>query len=336
MKTVSRRTFFRGGGLAVLAAFFSWFRPNPTPITSKLVFNTQRRSRLAGSEWPTDKAFVGITDDDRSSVESATGLRHKLLRRFMPNIDRDILSDDVKVQSDLGRLYVVSFKPIQSGRVIRWQDFLNGYGGDWVRRQAGQLKAWGGNIIIAPFPEPEGGDEYVKFGGGSDRVASGPKCAGAFRRFADAVGHGANVRYSTAFVGYWVDEWAAGRADWMEGYYPGPDAVDYIGSDPYVWCAGSGHGDPPDRPTFAELTKGLCDIGKAKDKPVGLCEYGYPAESSRAAWLDGIDETLGNRNRIKFTSWFANLRECDWRIQDSASLSAWKRLLLSPEVALPV
>lgn len=45
-----------------------------------------------GAAWPTNQAYASITDDDRTAVENYTGIKHKALRRFMPDMDSDILA----------------------------------------------------------------------------------------------------------------------------------------------------------------------------------------------------------------------------------------------------
>lgn len=307
-----------------------------------LTYDVLRASRTEGARrvtpFPTNLVYVGITDDDRGPVESYTGVEHKLLRRFKPDIDSPFLTTEVQNETADGKMYVISFKPRLNGNAIPWENFCKpatqgGQGQSWITGQADALAAWGQNIILVFSPEPEGGDEYTTFGGGSNRTDAGPKYAAAYERvmtrFANA--GATNVRFSTASTGYWMNEWESGAASWMDGYYP--SSVNYLGSDPYVWCSGSGHGEPPDRPTFGQLTKGLCDKGQALGKDVGLVEFGYPVESSRASWIGGIEGILANRNRIKFLSYFSNDVECDFRLSDSASRDAWKDLLLSTEVA---
>jgi hypothetical protein len=68
-------------------------------------------SRRVGAAWPTSQAYACITDDDRTAVETYTGIQHKALRRFMPDMDSDILSQPVKDYATEGRLSVVSFQP---------------------------------------------------------------------------------------------------------------------------------------------------------------------------------------------------------------------------------
>lgn len=293
-----------------------------------------------GAEWPTEKTYIGITDDDRTPVENFSGMpKHRAIRRFKPHVDTPIFDSTAKTYAGQGRLPVISFKPVVNGVAKSHQQVTAGALNSQLDQLKDDLQSDGSNIVVCYCPEPESADEAARFGGGIDRYKVGPYFADAFRYCINRVGAQPNIRWAWCLTGYWMDELAFKRTDWVSAFNPGRK-VWYACSDPYNWCSGSGHGTPRSFPT---LISGLIRYAHDFDKEVGIMEFATFKDPKRPRWIDTVGPELAKHNRLKFACYFNNnttsAGECDWRLEvESAgvvgnpSLVAWKNLLAGVDV----
>jgi hypothetical protein len=202
--------------------------------------------------------------------------------------------------------------------LLRWGHEMNG---DWY--------AWSG--------ARNGGG--AKDGFGDPRKADGPeRYVAAFRyirRIFDEAG-AANVVWAWtpnvkfARTGPLGPLQIRGSEPWnaVANYYPGDDAVDWIGLDGYNWGgAGWQSFDQVFGATYAELRR------INADKPMLVGEFASAeAGGDKAAWIkESLAGLPAKYPRIRAVVWFDVKKEADWRIDSSpASLAAFKAAVAGP------
>ena len=186
---------------------------------------------------------------------------------------------------------------------------LSGRLDNFFRNFAQGAKAYGGEVILIPYSEFNGGwfPWGIFLGGNSPQ-----KHAEAFRyitRFFDDV---PNVKFA------WVPNTEAGRNDHLELAYPGDAYVDYVGVDGFNF-GGS------EEMTFDQLFGGTLTRLGSYGKPAMIFSMGTHAGAGKAAWItDALTIQLYKYPHVVGWLWFNEDKETDWRVwSDPQSLAAF-------------
>jgi mannan endo-1,4-beta-mannosidase len=103
----------------------------------------------------------------------------------------------------------------------------------------------------------------------------------------------------------------------IAAYYPGDDAVDWLGLDGYNWGDSRPWSSWQD---FADLFReSYAAVTALSDKPLMIAEIGC-AESggSKADWIrEAHRQVTASFPRVRAVVWFNLNKECDWRIESS-------------------
>lgn len=110
----------------------------------------------------------------------------------------------------------------------------------------------------------------------------------------------------------------------MAAYFPGDDAIDWVGLDGYNWGSSRPGGMWQSFPAlFSSGYKTICDLSS---HPVMIAETASSElGGNKAAWIREMFAALPVQfPRISSLVWFDIHKECDWRIESSAaSLAAF-------------
>ena len=176
-----------------------------------------------------------------------------------------------------------------------------------IGRAAARLKAFPGRMFLALHHEPE--NDVNPNGGGMTAKDFAAMYRHTVKRLrADGV---TNVVFVMVYMAY--EPWCV--QPWFTDLWPGDDAVDWVGMDPYLFAkpGGYGHGD------FAYLVNRTSDPRKWPgfytwvtrthgNKPLMVAEWGvyeYPADPEQKAWIfSTVAEQIGQFPRIKALVYF--------------------------------
>ncbi|MGQ9922014.1 MAG: glycoside hydrolase family 26 protein [Desulfobacca sp.] len=107
----------------------------------------------------------------------------------------------------------------------------------------------------------------------------------------------------------------------LEGYFPGPDQVDWLALDGYNW----GTSQTWSRwQSFAELFGEAYQrlLALAPEKPVMIAELGCAeAGGEKAMWLrQAFGEIISHFDKIQAVVWFHVNKECNWRLDSTPAV----------------
>jgi hypothetical protein len=225
--------------------------------------------------------------DELLALESAVGRPVDLIRWFQ-RWDDDADHPDAEQAMASGHRVHLSVRPAAGGGVvIPWRDLADAEPGT---QTYDDLVTWVDRMVALPEGsfvtlnhEPETTDSAPN-GGAADFVDMWRRWSALLDERGGSDLQTVWVMTGGAFSGPTADEW-----------YPGDDAVDVIGVDPYNWytCQGT------ERPwvDFADLLAAPLEYARGKDKPLAVAEFGSvedPAQPGRKAqWFrDAADFLL--------------------------------------------
>jgi hypothetical protein len=315
------RTHQVGLSLAALLASAITFGPQPMAVAaSTSIASTSiappptvpAKGLLFGAFEPT--AAGGTAADAVAARETQVGRTLGLDRSYWSWDDAqpgNIVTDDLAH----GRTPLMSIKPQKrTGTVISWASIAAGAVDADIERQADQLAAAPGGIILALHHEPEIASGY---GSASDYVAAFRHYVSVFRE------RGAS---NVAFAWILTPVTFERNAD---QWYPGDDVVDWIGTDAYNF--GSCKAGVSGWRSIESAASAFQQWGSAHGKPLVLAEYGSaedPADPGRKAqWLRDAAATFQAWPNLRAVSYFDTVGTCDWRLGlDAAGEGAFREL----------
>ncbi|GAA1648864.1 PKD domain-containing protein [Georgenia ruanii] len=267
---------------------------------------------------------AGDSQDAAAAFENAIGRKIDLHRLFL-RWDDDLAQATVRADVARGRTPILSVRPERrDGTKISWAQVASGTVDADIAAQARAVASLGAPVFLTFHHEP---DIETAFGTPAEYVAAWRHYVAVFR--VEGVTNAAFTwimtpsSFGSAYVG-------AGAA----AYYPGDDAVDWLGLDAYNWY-GCSPGKPAAWRPLATVVSPFRTFGKAHGKPLMLAEYGSaedPAEPQRKAqWLREAAAALDGMPEIKAVSYFHTHGNCPWWLDSSpASLQAFTDVAALP------
>ncbi len=267
--------------------------PAPAPIST-------------GMQWG---AYVGDSVvTDLASFETLAGRSVNIVATFLGFSDSFPSSYSSTIGAK-GKKLLIFWEP-----EINYDSINNGSQDAQIKRFAEGAKAYGHEVILAPFHEMNG--DWDVWGGtvGSNTPA---KFISAWKRL-----HGifkaagaTNVKFALAYNNDSVPDISGNQ---ISDYYPGSEYVDYVGVD------GFNFGDPWQ--TFDSIFATPLTKLKTYGKPIYIFSMGSVPGTQKAAWIKDALSVQINKYPLSGWVWFnQNGGDGNWLINsDSASLSAFK------------
>ena len=260
---------------------------------------------------------AGDSQDAAAAFENAIGRKLDLHRLFL-RWDDDPAQATVRADVARGRTPILSVRPERrDGTKISWAQVASGEVDADITAQARAVASLGAPVFLTFHHEP---DIETTFGTPAEYVA-------AWRHYV-AVFRGGRRHQRRIHVDHDALELRVGlRGRGAAAYYPGDDAVDWLGLDAYNWY-GCSPGKPAAWRPLATVVSPFRTFGKAHGKPLMLAEYGSaedPADPQRKAqWLREAATALDGMPEIKAVSYFHTHGNCPWWLDSSqASLQAF-------------
>jgi peptidoglycan hydrolase-like protein with peptidoglycan-binding domain len=287
--------------------------PVVTPVSTKPVTPTTTTTTpppvttTTALEWG---AFSGYSSSDPSALESLVGKPVKL-RSIFTNWGEAF---PVSVGTDL--------KPSNKTLVIFWEQYgvtidsiIAGDSDPYIRQFALDAKAYGGQVILAPFHEMNGNWDPWD---GTVGQNTPQKVVLAWQHVRDVFGTVANVKFAWAVNNESVPNTTANA---ISAYYPGDAYVDYVAVD------GFNFGNPWQ--SFDTVFGKALNTVSAYRKPIYILSMASAAGTQKPAWItDAVTVQMKKYPLLKGWLWFNENKEQDWRINsDAATLSAFKGVL---------
>lgn len=237
-----------------------------------------------------------------TAVEADVGQRIDLIRWFQ-RWDDDLQYPDMQRAIAEGRRVHLSVRPAGSaGLLVPWRDLADAEPGTetyddlvaWVDRMVSVLPA--GSYVTINH-EPETRDSEAN-GNAEDFKAM-------WRRWNELLDERGGAELQTV----WVMTGGAFSGPVAEEWYPGDDAVDIVGVDPYNWyrCQGS------DRPwaEFEEIVAPALAFAESKSKPLAVAETASVEDleqpGRKAEWIRNAADYLSDPDvaaKFEYVSWF--------------------------------
>lgn len=228
----------------------------------------------------------------------------------------DDAEPDTVLRTDVqrGRTPVLSIKPkYRDGRQVSWGAIARGEQDATIAAQADGLRGLGAPLFVSFHHEADLSGN-ASYGTPAEYVAAWRHYRQVFRA------HGAG---NVAFA--WIATTATfSTPSRTESFYPGDDAVDWIGLDAFNWF-GCSAGQTTGWRSLATITAPFAAWAGSHDKPLMLAEWGSvedPARPDRkAAWIrDGL-ALAKSWPRLKAMSYLDAHGSCPWWV-DSTPASA--------------
>ncbi len=265
-----------------------------------------------------------------SRAQVLEGLEQKVGRKFELHRtyqlwDDPPVSDATSFDVATGRVPAISIKPkLRHGGAIPWTEIASGAQDATIKAQATALKALGKPVILSFHHEPENDADY---GTPADFVAAWRHYVSVFR----AEGAG-NVSFAWILMsGSFSRDAAKANA-----FYPGDDAVDWIGVDTYNWydCKNFKW------KSLGEVLASFRTWAAPHRKPIFIAELGSaedPAMPGRKGqWFRDALTTLKGWPQVKAVAYFQNRGiGCGWPVDTSPSSLAGFRALGADPYARP-
>lgn len=268
-------------------------------------------------------AVEGADPELVAGIEAATG-NHVGIVRVFARWDSEFPSADHRALLASGRKIHLSVRPrTESGRIVPWSEIATAVPGTAVHDEA---LAWA--LAVAPH----GDQVYFTFNHEPETAQSAgsgtpEEFVAAWHRIVELIRSVGGDDVQTVLV--------LGRGPYetgeIERWYPGDDAVDVVGVDPYNWhrCQGT------DRPWTAprRLIDAALGFAEERGKPLAIPEIAStedPGDRNRKGdWILDLAATLGSpevADRLAFAAWFdvhdPTWPSCRWSIDSSAASSA--------------
>jgi hypothetical protein len=273
---------------------------------------TPSRGVLFGAGLPT----TGSSQDTESTLSDQESMLarkldlHRVYRLWDDTEPDTVLRTDVQ----RGRTPILSIKPkYRDGRQVSWAAIARGDQDAAIGAQADGLRDLGAPIFLS-FHHEADLSSNTGYGKPAEYVA-------AWRHYRQVfVAHGAK---NVAFT--WIVSTATfGKPGVTDSYYPGDDAVDWIGLDAFNWF-GCSDGQTTGWRSLAQVTAPFAAWASNHDKPLMLAEWGSiedPAQPGRkAAWIRDALAYAKSWPQLKAMSYLDAHGTCPWWV-DSTQASA--------------
>lgn len=265
-------------------------------------------------------SFAGIEGQDSEqalgALETLLGVPLSLHRIF--RLWDDPVQDWPMIHNvQHGRVPVVSYRPaVKGGSKIPWREISAGAHDGLLRRRVAFWKSLGGPVVVCLHHEPE--------------LASGygipPEYAAAVRRLRALCKGVPNVRL--AFIASPVayrDNGARAKEFW-----PGDDAVDWVGVNAYNWF-GCLPGQEPEWVPLGNSCRSALSWATIRDKPLMVAEWGSVEDpknpARKASWITAVGTWAGMNPRVQALSYLHARGSCPWWLDSSPeSLEAFRKL----------
>ncbi|QGQ20534.1 hypothetical protein GC089_16760 [Cellulomonas sp. JZ18] len=249
------------------------------------------------------------------------------VQRLYHRWDEDLLGPATTDAVQRGRVPVLSVLPRRAdGSVVRWTTIARGGADERIRSHARQVRQMGPTVYLTLHHEPDIASS--SYGTAADYVAAWRHYVRVFRD--EGV---TNVRWT------WLP--SAGvltrpNSDpTAEGYYPGDDVVDRIGSAIYNWF-GCREGSTTQWRDLERVASGLRRFAANHGKPVVLAEWGSVEDPDRperrAQWLRDAFAHFATWPELEVVAYFDTEGTCDWRLGEGAAAEAYRELAARPLV----
>jgi hypothetical protein len=172
--------------------------------------------------------------------------------------------------------------------------FASGQDDDMTAIFAEDLKAFGeryGGFLIIPMWEMN----LTKKTGPWTWLENPKGFQRAWRRFWEVLEAKGTNRYATWSIHYYADPWFD-----LEGYWPGDDAVDWIGCSAYNRVD---VGDYRDRSLLAFIQKWYYRF-RGKNKPMAIFELGVTQNNSQYKWIDDAFATIKSLKALRSVTYW--------------------------------
>jgi hypothetical protein len=289
----------------------------PTPPTTQ---TTTSQTNTTFPSWMKWGAFVGWQDTAMSNFEALIGKQPQMEAVFTHWGNDQFPSYVAPRVRDKGRTLVIFWEAVDYNRdyfnqpEYSFDSVISGGMDAYFTKFAADAKAYGGEIILAPYSEFN--SDWFPWGItiGNNSPA---KFIAAWKHIHDIFANVPNVKFA------WVpnnDSIPDTQANNFDLAYPGSAYVDVVGLD--------GFNDTPwetfDTMMGAELTR-----LKKYNKPIYIMSMGVKEDARKPAWItDAFTVQLYKYPEVKGWVWFNENKEKDWRVNSSAaSLSAFKSML---------
>jgi hypothetical protein len=233
---------------------------------------------------------------------------HRVYRLWDDELPDTVLSTDVH----RGRTPVLSIKPkTGAGHLISWASIARGDRDADITRQAEGIRQLRVPMFLAFHHEPDLS--------GNRGYGTPTQYVAAWRHYRQ-VFRAAGVT-NVAFT--WIVTTATfGTAGAIDSYYPGDDAVDWIGLDAFNWF-GCSSGQISGWRSLAEVTAPFAAWAAPHRKPLMLAEWGSvedPARPGRkAGWVRDALALARSWPQLKAMSYLDAHGSCPWWIDSSRS-----------------
>lgn len=308
---LTRRKFLVVG----LATAAGWF-----------VFGKLKGATTVPASFPGSLAYAAVHIEDIAEIEQKTTRKHKAVRVFKPTPQTALITSDVKVRSDQGRLPIISHRI--TGKWFEAAQGLNGFD-TWWSNQIDAMLDQNVRAIVVPTPEGDSADESARYGRyGQQDIRNAQDFNAMINHMQQMIVDKSAltmVRLCACTTGGNI------TAQWAREFFD--NNAYYIGADPYNWCAA--HHGTNEHKTFEEVCLPLRQSATQYDKPVVICEtasWWDPADNSvQRGFIQSIDPAAATWPKLKAVSYFnrsaAQSGDCDFLLQPP-SITAWDNKVL--------
>ncbi len=251
-----------------------------------------------------------------ASLETTMHRKLDLLRIYRP-WDEPQPAPAVVAAVRRGQIPLLSIRPgYKDGRIVSWASVARGDADTMIAKQADGLRSLSPSRLFLSFHHEPDDPAAATFGTPADFVA-------AWRHYRQVFA--ARGVSNVAFV--WIMTPSSfSKAGMADAYYPGDDAVDWIGEDAYNWF-GCREGKSTSWRSPAELIAPFASWAAGHGKPLMLAEWGSaedPAQPQRKAqWLrDGL-AAARTWPQLRAMSYFDGVGNCNWRLDTGAALQGF-------------
>jgi hypothetical protein len=281
-----------------------------------------RRSAPVSSRLVMSGAYTGDTLEDKQEFERKIGISLDMHATFVHwGNNKDFPKDLAAAARSKGQLLVIFWESMNYDDDPTYQplysvaSIASGEWDDYILEFAEAARESGTSIILVPFEEANG--NWYPWGG-TVNGNSPTIIVKAYRHIRELFRTAPNVRF-----GWVINEQSIPdtKENAIGKYYPGEDAVDYVGID--------GFNDGSPWRTFDDIfAKPLSEVS-AYRKPVIIFSFASAADQRKASWItDALSRAIPSYPEIVGWIWFNENKERDWRVDsDRQSLRAFSEAL---------
>ncbi len=255
-------------------------------------------------------AYVGDAVTDAAAFETRVG--HKMnLQAIFVGFGDDFPSSYKSTVSDQGKSLVIFWEPYNTSL----SSIISGLSDSYINKFAAAAKAYGGQVILAPFHEMNGNWDTWDGTVGTNTPA---KVIQAWQHLHNLFSGVTNVKFGWTVNHESVPDTTSNQ---LENYYPGDAYVDYVGVDGFNF-------DNPWQ-SFSQVFDNALSRLAVYHKPIYLFSFACAEGATKPAWItDALTVQIPKHPEIAGWIWFNSNKEKDWRVwSDQASLQAFNAAL---------